>query len=236
MRSLSTSRVPESRARTRRTVSPADPPGPATTTASGASGPSARSIAASSSSTSTRPSTGTPAATSAACTGAVGSPPDAASAATPITRTPPVMSSPRTAGPQPREIGMAAPPSRPSDERAQDHHHGERVEAGDEIVHHDAGAAAQRLRLPRRKRLHDVEDAEQREGDREHRQRERQREDRQRHARDLVDHDGAGILAAERTLRVLGRPRADQGDGDEEEDEARAGERDQPQQKHGQRA
>src|SRR2546428_200057 len=98
MRSLSTSRVRESRARTRGTVSPADPPGPATTTASGASGPSARSIAASSSSTSTRPSTGTPAATSAACTGAVGSPPDAASAATPITRTPPVMSSPRTAG------------------------------------------------------------------------------------------------------------------------------------------
>src|SRR5436189_1197440 len=65
MRSLSTSRVPESRARTRRTVSPADPPGPATTTASGASGPSARSIAASASSTSTAPSTGTPAARSA---------------------------------------------------------------------------------------------------------------------------------------------------------------------------
>src|SRR5256885_11233342 len=86
----------------------------------------------------------------AACTGAVGSPPDAASAATPITRTPPVMASPRL---------PLAWRSRPSDEGAQDRDHGERVEAGDEIVHHDAGTAGQRLRLPGRKRLHDVEDA-----------------------------------------------------------------------------
>src|SRR5947207_1458646 len=64
MRSLSTSRVPDRRASTRRTVSPAEPPGPATTTVSAASEPSVRSSTGSSSSTSTRPSTGTPAAAS----------------------------------------------------------------------------------------------------------------------------------------------------------------------------
>src|SRR5439155_12717714 len=123
--------------------------------------------------------------------------------------------------------------SRRADDLPRECQHAERVRAGDQVVDHHADASAEPLARSRGKRLHDVEQPEQKKSGDEHADRGWERQDGQRHTGDLVDDDGPVILSAERTLGVMRGPGADDRDEQEEDDETGARERHEPDERDG---
>src|SRR5438128_9901818 len=121
-------------------------------------------------------------------------------------------------------------PSSPgnSEELPRAHQEDEGVGTGDQVVDHDAEAAAQGLALARGKRLPDVEEAEEQEGRDEDPQGTGQEHHGEHHPGELVDDDDPGILVAGHRLHSLSSPDAQQGDDHEDGQEPQARERDEP--------
>src|SRR6266545_6893675 len=214
--SFSMSRAPVSLASVRRTMSPADPPGGARTTTrppAPSAPPRAGSSAASASSTIWREATGTLSPRSAR-----------------VTRRPAGSSPPR--GPEATVSTYAAligsGSSGHPEERAGPHDEDQRIDAGDQVVEHDAEPARERLALPGGERLPDVEDTEEHEGRDQDGNGPGKRQDREQHAGDLVDHDHARVLKPEHPFHPRRGPNAERGHGDERPEQGQPVERHEP--------
>src|SRR5947208_7945538 len=126
-------------------------------------------------------------------------------------------------------------PSSPgnSEELPRPHQEDEGVGTGDQIVDHDAEAAAQGLALARGKRLPDVEEAEEQEGRDEDPQGTGQEHHGEHHSGELVDDDDPGVLVAGHRLHALSSPDAQQDDDHEDRQEPQARKRDEPERNGG---